>query len=146
MYQYQQAQERGARATIKEREKTQEQKEKLSRIVLCRNKALREAYERAAHLVKRYRSLHVGSEEQMQFPPTSIPEETDFHKEFGVAVIRTIMSSDIDAIQAAQIHHQLTEDRVQHKKEMEGEHHKRAHQLYEEAQMHLHAEKVYLIT
>ena len=143
MQDHKQAEKRGNYALSKEHEKRKEQKEKLQKIVQRRNKALREAYDRASHLVQRYRSLHEGDEEQMQFPPvSSIPEESDFHEQFGVAVIRTFMPQDTSATDAAQLHHQLTQHRIDRKKEVEHTQRERAHYRYEEAHLHLTAEKV----
>jgi hypothetical protein len=139
---HKQAEKRGKYALSREHEKRREQKEKLQKIVERRNKALREAYDRASHLVQRYRSLHEGNEEQMQFPPPSIPEEGDFHEQFGVAVIRTFMPQDTSATEAAQLHHQLTQHRIDRKKEADHTQRERAHYRYEEAHLHLTAEKV----
>jgi hypothetical protein len=140
---YQQAQERGIQAMRKEKQKLHEQQQKLQRIVFHRNKALKEAYDRAAHIIRRYRALHEGTAEQMKFPPTSIPhEEKDFHWAFGAAVIRTFVPHGIDATQAAQHHLQSLEDEKEFKKMIQAKHKQHTQQRYEQAQLHLRAEKV----
>jgi hypothetical protein len=142
LQEHQAAQMRGARALAKEREQGREQKERLRKIKERRNKALQEAYDRASRLVERYRSLHEGSEEQTHFPPTSIPETADFHREFGVAVIRSFLPKDIDATEAAQLHGRSTQTRMERKERAEAYYQKRAHYRFEEAHLRLSAERV----